>query len=278
MTGVIGDGLRTPSMVEALTRRSLATPSADPGHGYGYDRRVTAREFAVRAAASAGYRLTRLSTRLQAPRPGSAGVSAPEERTLAGERDVEWAWTLAHVHQGPGRVLDFGSGNGLLALGAAFAGNHAVAVDLEVEQYLFTGHDIEYLQGDFNELDFEPGSFDQIVNCSSIEHVGLAGRYGSPDSADGDLDAMAKMATLLKPGGDMILSIPLGLDGVYPPWHRVYGEERLSRLLERWEIRKESYWAKTSGEKYEPVSRAKALADEGSATYYALGLYVVAPR
>ena len=194
---------------------------------------MLAREFLRRATAALGWRLTNLSTRFE-----SEGG-----RTLVGERDVEWAWTLAHVHRGPGRVLDFGSGNGMLALGASFAGNHAVAVDLEHEQYLFRGHDIEYVQGDFNKLDFgEP--FDQIINCSSIEHVGLAGRYGSPDDADGDLRAMSKMAGLLKPGGDMVLSIPVGRDAVYAPWHRVYGEQRIPELLERWEIRQESYWAK----------------------------------
>jgi SAM-dependent methyltransferase len=229
---------------------------------------VRAQEFLRRATAAVGYRLISLSSHLDA----SGG------RTLVGERDVEWAWTLAHVHRGPGRVLDFGSGNGMLALGASFAGNHAVAVDLEHEQYLFRGHEIEYVQGDFNTLDFDRQSFDQILNCSSIEHVGLAGRYGSPDAPDGDLDAMAKMAELLKPGGDMVLSIPVGVDATYSPWHRIYGEQRLPRLLDRWNVREESYWAKRDTAYYEPVQREQALADEGSAGYYALGLYVVTPR
>jgi SAM-dependent methyltransferase len=229
---------------------------------------VQAQEFLRRATAALGWRLIHLSSRFE----------AREGRSLVGERDVEWAWTLAHVHPGPGRVLDFGSGNGMLALGASFAGNDAVAVDLEHEQYLFRGHDIEYVHGDFNELEFEPSSFDQIINCSSVEHVGLAGRYGSPDDLDGDLRAMAKMAGLLKPDGNMVLSIPVGLDAVHAPWHRVYGEQGLSQLLERWNIVKESYWAKVDTEHYEPVTREQALAEEGSPTYYALGLYVVTPR
>jgi len=239
---------------------------------------MTGREFTVRALASAGYRLTRLSTRLQPRSTPAAGETPTHEKTLVGERDVEWAWTLAYLHQGAGRVLDFGSGNGMLALAAAFAGSEVVAVDLEEEQYLFRGHSIDYRRGDFNRMDFEPHSFDQIINCSSIEHVGLAGRYGSPDAADGDLEAMAKMATLLKPGGTMILSIPVGLDGVYPPWHRVYGEDRERRLLERFRVTTERYWAKVDTEKYEPVDRATAFAQQGSATYYALGLYVLEPR
>jgi SAM-dependent methyltransferase len=238
---------------------------------------MTIREFLVRGTAFVGYRLTGLSARLQAASPpASAGSQA--QRTLAGDREVEYAWTLAHVTRGPGRVFDFGSGPGITALSASFAGNRVVAVDLEHEGYLFGGHDIEYIRGDFNKLDWEAGSFDQIINCSSIEHVGLAGRYGSPDDADGDLRAMEKMAGLLKPDGNMVLTLPVGLDGVYAPWHRVYGEERLGRLLSSWAVQEESYWAKPDGLKYRPVDREDALAEQGSATYYALGLYVVTPR
>jgi SAM-dependent methyltransferase len=233
---------------------------------------VTVRDFFVRATAFAGFHLMRASDRLRA-----APASHPEQRTLSGDREIEWTWTLAHVRRGSGRVLDFGSGNGMMALGAAFAGDEVVAVDLEPEQYLFHPHRVEYVQGDFNLLDFEPHSFDQILNCSSIEHVGLAGRYGSADDSDGDLRAMEKMARILKPDGDMVLTLPVGLDAVHTPLHRIYGEQRLPRLLEHWEVREEAYWAKPTG-RFEPVPRAQALGEAGSASYYALGLFVVAPR
>lgn len=235
---------------------------------------VTTRGLLVRGTAFAGYHLIRISQRLQAA-PGS---EPRPQRTLAGDREIEWTWTLAHLRRGPGRVLDFGSGNGMMALGASFAGNHVVAVDLEVEQYPFHPNQIEYVRGDFNELDLEPASFDQILNCSSVEHVGLAGRYGSPDEPDGDLRAMEKMAAILKQDGDMILTIPVGLDAVYAPNHRIYGDERLTRLLEHWEVREECYWAKPTGERFKPVSREQALCEAGSSSYYALGLFVVALR
>jgi SAM-dependent methyltransferase len=236
---------------------------------------VATRAFLVRGTAFAGYHLIRLSERLQV---GPSSASAPAQRTLAGDREIEWTWTLAHVRREPGRVLDFGSGNGMMALGAVFAGNDVVAVDLEAEQYPFHPHRIEYVRGDFNELELEPNSFDQILNCSSVEHVGLAGRYGSPDEADGDLRAMEKMARILKPDGDMVLTIPVGRDAVHAPNHRIYGEERLPRLFERWEIREESYWAKSRSQRFEPVPRDHALAETGSTSYYALGLFVVTPR
>lgn len=241
---------------------------------------MTIRDFLVRGTAYAGYRLTRLSTRLQvAPLPfaGDGGAHSAE-RTLAGDREIEWTWTVAHVRSGPGRVLDFGSGNGLMALGASLAGNHVVAVDLLPEQYPFDPHQIEYLQGDFNELELAQGSFDQILNCSSVEHVGLAGRYDSPNDPDGDLRAMAKMVDLLKPRGNMVLTIPVGVDAVHKPLHRIYGNQRLPRLLDGWDVQKESYWAKPNSARFEPVTREQALSEQGSETYYALGLYVIAPR
>lgn len=234
---------------------------------------VTVRDFLGRATGFAGFHLIRASERLRA----APGIE-PAQRTLAGDREIEWTWTLCHVRRGPGRVLDFGSGNGMMALGAAFAGNDVVAVDLGPEGYPFHPQGIEYVEGDFNDLDFEPASFDQIINCSSTEHVGLAGRYGSPDEPDGDLRAMEKMARILKPGGDMVLTIPVGLDAVHPPLHRIYGEQRLSRLLEHWEIREERFWGKPAGPRFEPVTREQALADVGSRSYYGLGLFVVTPR
>lgn len=238
---------------------------------------MTARQFLVRATAAAGRRLTQLSRRLEHERPAGAG-SYSAERTLAGDREVEWTWTLAHVLRGPGRVLDFGSGNGMMALGASFAGNAVLAVDLEPLQYLFHPARIEYVQGDFNELDLAPGSFDQVINCSSVEHVGLAGRYGSADDPDGDLRAMEKMARLLKPTGEMVLTIPVGRDALHAPLHRIYGEARLPRLLEHWHVREEQYWAKPTDDRFEPVTREQALNEAGSRSYYALGLFVVVPR
>lgn len=234
---------------------------------------MTTRDFLVRATAFAGYHLTRTSERLKA-----GPVSHPTLRTLAGDREIEWTWTLGHVRRGPGRLLDFGSGNGMMALGASFAGNDVVAVDLEPEQYPFEPAAIEYVQGDFNELALGADPFDQILNCSTVEHVGLAGRYGSPDDPEGDLHAMEKMARMVKPNGNMVLTIPVGRDAVFAPLHRIYGQERLPRLLEYWEIREESYWAKAAGPRFAPVTREEALAEVGSSSYYALGLFVVTPR
>jgi hypothetical protein len=89
---------------------------------------------------------------------------------------------------------------------------------------------------------------------------------------------MEKLATLLRPDGDMILTLPAGIDGVFSPYHRVYGEQRLPRLLEPFAVRDEAWWAKLDGKTWQSTTREAALAIQGSSSYYALGLLVVTPQ
>ena len=121
-------------------------------------------------------------------------------------------------------------------------------------------------------LDFGAQRFDQIINCSSVEHVGLGGRYGSSEASDGDLDAMAALRSVLEPGGSMILTIPIGRDRVCAPLHRIYGHERLPQLLDGLEVDEEQYWRKRDA-RWEQTDRADALDIEGSESFYALGLF-----
>ena len=225
-----------------------------------------ARAASERALRTAGWTLVKAADRFQIG-PG-----------LAGDRTIEWAWSLGRLRPEPGDVLDVGAGTGFLTLAAAFAGHEVVAVDLEPCAFEFKGMPVTYRQGDFNTLKFAPQSFDQVLNCSTIEHVGLEGRYGSPATQDGDLRAMEKLASLLRPDGDMVLTLPVGVDGVFPPYHRVYGAERLPRLLEPFAVRDEGWWAKVDGTYWEPVARETAFSVQGSSSYYALGLFVVTPR
>jgi SAM-dependent methyltransferase len=84
-----------------------------------------------------------------------------------------------------------------------------------------------------DEFAAKPRLFDAALSISSIEHDGL-GRYGDPLDPNGDLRAMADFKRLLKPGGILFLSVPVGLDAVVWNAHRVFGRKRLPRLLEGW--------------------------------------------
>lgn len=86
-----------------------------------------------------------------------------------------------------------------------------------------------------SELDALEERFDVALSISSLEHAGL-GRYGDPLDPDADLMAMRDLARLLKPGGRLLVAVPVGADAVVWNAHRIYGRKRLPRLLDGWRV------------------------------------------
>ncbi|MBI4569982.1 MAG: DUF268 domain-containing protein [Planctomycetes bacterium] len=199
-----------------------------------------------------------------------------QPRDLSGDRHIEWSFVAAHVPPGPGRALDFGPGGSFLSLVAAHAGHEVVAVDLLPCQWTWEHPALTFHQGDLRASGLAARSFDLIVNCSTVEHVGLAGRYGVASAEqDGDLDAMTFLRSLMKPGGVMLLTVPVGRDAVFPPLHRVYGPERLPRLLAGLLVEHEQHWVKNATNRWTSVGRDEALARQPEERLYGLGCFVL---
>ena len=150
-------------------------------------------------------------------------------------------------------------------------------LDLQPVHLSFKIENLKNQKGDLLDFDFCERRFDLVINCSSIEHVGLAGRYGSTDVPDGDLIAMGLLNHLLKvPNGIMILTVPVGKDAVFPPLHRVYGNERLNLLLRGFRVVKKEFWSKRVGLNiWTRVSQQEALATQPSECFYALGFFIL---
>jgi SAM-dependent methyltransferase len=193
---------------------------------------------------------------------------------LDGDRALEWSWVVAHLPPPPARVLDLGCVQSPLSAVAARAGHAVTAVDLRPIEYRLPG--VVFRQGDINRLDLPEASFDVILNCSTIEHVGLGGRYGATEATDADLSAMRRLAGLLAPEGRMLLTVPVGRDAVHAPFHRVYGPRRLPALLDGFTVLEQEYWTKEHVDgPWTRCERETALATEGTAEFYALGLFVL---
>lgn len=204
-------------------------------------------------------------------------ISAPPVPNLRGDRDIEYSWVASNIPEGCGNALDFGSGTSYMGLLAARKGFNVVAIDLARQESAYTHPELHFIQGDIFELDLEKSSFDLIINCSAIEHVGLAGRYGvTKTRVDGDIEVMTELSKVLgKPNCTQILTIPVGRDRVFAPWHRVYGKERLPRLLNRWKQIKSEFWIKNSSNAWIMVDEKEALNREPLEHCYGLGLFVL---
>ncbi len=202
---------------------------------------------------------------------------------LTGDRDIENAGIASQMPPGPGEALDFGPGGSFLGLIAVQRGFSVTAVDLEPVQWHYIHPGLQFIHGDILKLSLPTKHFDLVINCSTVEHVGLAGRYGVTESSpDGDLEAMARLKELMKSGALMLLTLPIGQDAVFYPVHRVYGTERLPRLLEGYEVEKETFWVKDNQNRWVLAEKEAALSFKASAgswnplrNIYALGCFVL---
>lgn len=195
---------------------------------------------------------------------------------LKGDRDIENTWIAANMPEGPGDALDFGTGGNWNGLLAARKGFNVICIDLLPISWPYRHAGLNFIRKDIFELDCPEEFFDLIINCSTIEHVGLADRYGiTKEQEDDDLEAMVILGKLLKPGKPMIMTIPVGLDHVIRPYHRVYGNNRLPLLLSDWKIKKEEYWVKNKKNDWVVVDKEIALNRMATSYLYGLGLYVL---
>jgi len=179
---------------------------------------------------------------------------------LLGSRDVEYSFIATQMPCGPGEALDFGSGDGYMSLIAALQVFKVMAVDLEPQAFSWRHPRVRFIQGDLLKLALPQNHFDLIINCSAVEHVGLVGRYGvAEERPNGDLEAMEHLRPLMKPGSIMLLTIPVGQDAVFAPLHRVYGTQRLPRLLECYKVVHHEFWIKDSENRWVLCEKETAL-------------------
>ena len=196
--------------------------------------------------------------------------------TLSGDRDLEWSWVISQAPVNGKRTLDLGPGNSTTPIALSFVSQEVVCLDLNPPEIEYGVGNIRHVLGDITSPPANLGKFDLVVNCSTIEHVGLPGRYGSTEVADGDLIGMRHLLSMMNDSGRMILTIPVGQDGVYLPNHRVYGELRLPQLLAGFKVETEKYFEKTVLKKiWVETSKKRALSTPSSLSFYSIGLFIL---
>jgi len=116
-------------------------------------------------------------------------------------------WLKRHLHPGSVKTLDAGCGIGLFTLYAAKRGNDVLGLSLDQGQLRSaeTCRDLLGLQNasfkpcdlrELEKMDLARASFDQIICCETIEHI-LE-----------DQKLLRDLASLLKPGGQLLLTTP----------------------------------------------------------------------
>ncbi len=126
-------------------------------------------------------------------------------------RQAEWPWVLHHIGlKSHHTVLDIGSGWSVLKFPIAKRCSSLLCLDHDKESLRIAGNTIEKLGfkniqqvlGDARNLPFLDDSFDRVVCCSVLEHIPSL-----------HLLAVAEAVRVLKPGGMLLLTMDVVMDG-----------------------------------------------------------------
>lgn len=176
------------------------------------------------------------------------------------ERAIEYPWAYKNIADlNDNRVLDVGAKEGLPITDLLLENNNIVyTIDINASSSRENGNLI-VVKGDIISTSFENDFFDAVVVVSTLEHIGIAGRYGITTSdEDGDYRAMQEIFRILKPEGKVLVTVPYGL-GRSLPLNRLYTTERTQKLFKGFEIIQRQYFQYNSNYKlWLEVSESKA--------------------
>jgi O-antigen chain-terminating methyltransferase len=178
------------------------------------------------AATDCQYELNRPGTR-------NFSIDTPLYGLDDSERCIEIPWVLSRF-QGEARVLDVGYANAeprYLEVRDALEIPSLAGLDLAAApQPRISG-----VAGDALALPFRPGAFDLILAISALEHVGRDNSIyydrQQPEREFGDLEAAAGLASLLQPGGRLLITLPFGRLEDHG-WFVQYDLHRIQALVE----------------------------------------------
>jgi SAM-dependent methyltransferase len=160
------------------------------------------------------------------------------------DRMVEYPFVLRELNLEYGRVLDVGctSPYNIIPLFMADQGLEVWGIDFR--EFKIRHPNFKFIKGDIRKTNFPDSYFDRIIAVSTIEHIGLKGRYSSATDLNGDRKAILEMSRILMKDGNILITVPFGIAKIVGASHRVYGGERLRELIDGLKIVKAEFYVK----------------------------------
>ena len=146
------------------------------------------------------------------------------------DRCIEYPWAIRNIklYQSmlcPIKILDVGCSGSMFPFLIKAMGYEVYGNDI---RKLPTG--IEGYQGDIQNTPYDDNTFDIITAISTVEHIGLKGRYGIEENKV-EIFVFNEIHRILKNGGIFLMTVPFDKEFRTEKFNRVYDELSLKILL-----------------------------------------------
>lgn len=200
--------------------------------------------------------------------------SLDEVDVVVTERIIEFPFVFRVLEKREGmKVFEFGCANSLLSYQLVNSGYSVTGIDLR--EYRLPNKNFEFIKGNLFDVDLPKNQFDAVIAVSALEHIGLAAYKEKQNSQHSDKKAVEIFHDLLKPNGQLIFTVPAGLYEEHR-FFRIYDENSLIRLLEKFSINMIEYYAKYNNTEWEEVSEKEIIKYSWKEKYNGNGSFGVA--
>ena len=132
-------------------------------------------------------------------------------------------------------------------------------VGIDIRDFGYKHPNFTFLKDDFITHKFAE-KFDVIIDISAIEHFGL-NYYGSlKPNKNADTEAIRKVFSLLKTGGQFIFTAPCGRHEIIGTFERIYDRNDLKSLLDKFKLLNIEFYKVTNHSKIDMISESEAMA------------------
>lgn len=176
-------------------------------------------------------------------------VEASAETAVADGRMIEYAFVIQKLSLLPvGKALDVGCTARLNYLPAALTSLGWEVWGVDLREFKFRHPNFHLVLEDIRNTSFPDNFFNAAYAVSTLEHIGLSGRYGvAEEDLEGDARAVKEIARILRPGGTFLCTVPFGREAkVIKPLQRVYNQPSLEKVFCNWMKKNEVYYCRDS--------------------------------
>ncbi len=159
------------------------------------------------------------------------------------DRMVEYGFVLRELESGK-RLLDVGCTSPYNIIPIVLADQSWEVHGIDVREFRIHHPNFKFHLGDVRRTGFPDSYFDCVLAVSTVEHIGLRGRYSAAGDLEGDRTAILEIQRILRSGGNLLLTLPFGKPKIVGASHRIYDGKSLRMLVDGLTLMKGEFYVK----------------------------------